>query len=164
MPITDVLTRNATEFPDDVALVEVIPTEDDAKNRVTWKDYSLIERGTEDSLRSEMTWKEFDQKANRFANFLLSRGVKKGDKVATGIVDYYIEHLACGIASIINIFQPEIICIGGGICNERGYLLDPLNELVAREQYTRENPKKSKIVVAELGNDAGIIGAACLGL
>ena len=79
-------------------------------------------------------------------------------------VDYYIEHLACGIASIINIFQPEIICIGGGICNERGYLLDPLNELVEREQYTRENPQKSKIVVAELGNDAGIIGAACLGM
>ena len=82
MPITDVLTKNAIEFPDDVALVEVVPTEDDAKNRVTWKDYSLIERGTEDSLRSEMTWKEFDQKANRFANFLLSRGVKKGDKIA----------------------------------------------------------------------------------
>ncbi len=90
--------------------------------------------------------------------------MKKGDKVAAGIVDYYIEHLACGIASIINIFQPEIICIGGGICNERGYLLDPLNELVEREQYTRENPQKSKIVVAELGNDAGIIGAACLGM
>ena len=54
-------------------------------------------------------------------------------------------------------------CIGGGICNERGYLLDPLNELVEREQYTRENAQKSKIVVAELGNDAGIIGAAWLG-
>ncbi|MBE6655405.1 MAG: ROK family protein [Ruminococcaceae bacterium] len=90
--------------------------------------------------------------------------MKKGDKVAADVVDYYIEHLACGIASIINIFQPEIICIGGGICNEKGYLLDPLNALVEREQYTRENPQKCKIVVAELGNDAGIIGAACLGL
>ncbi|MBO4979502.1 MAG: AMP-binding protein, partial [Clostridia bacterium] len=82
MPITDILTKNAVEFPDDVALVEVIPNDDGAKNRVTWKDYSLIERGTVDSLRSEMTWKEFDQKANRFANLLLSRGVKKGDKIA----------------------------------------------------------------------------------
>ena len=90
--------------------------------------------------------------------------MKKGDKIAAGIVDYYIEHLACGIANIINIFQPEIICIGGGICNERGYLLDPLNELVEREQYTRGYPHRAKIVVAELGNDAGIIGAACLGL
>ena len=90
--------------------------------------------------------------------------MKKGDKIASGVVDYYIEHLACGIASIINIFQPDIICIGGGICNEKGYLLDPLNELVEREQYTRANPVKCKIAVAELGNDAGIIGAACLGL
>ena len=90
--------------------------------------------------------------------------MKKGDKVAAGVVDYYIEHLACGMASIINIFQPDIICVGGGICNEKGYLLDPLNKLVEREQYTRENPEKCKIVVAELGNDAGIIGAACLGL
>ena len=82
MPITDILTRNATEFPDDVALVELVPVEDSEKKRVTWKDYSLIERGNEDSLRSEMTWKEFDEKANRFANLLLSRGVKKGDKIA----------------------------------------------------------------------------------
>ena len=82
MPITDVLTKNATEFPNDVALVEIIPSDEGVKSRVTWKDYSLIERGTVDSLRSEMTWKEFDQKANRFANLLLSRGVKKGDKIA----------------------------------------------------------------------------------
>ena len=79
--------------------------------------------------------------------------MKKGDKIASGIVDYYIEHLASGIASIINIFQPEIICIGGGICNERGYLLDPLNELVEREQYTRENAQKSK----NEGNDPFIL-------
>jgi len=82
MLITDILTKNAAEFPNDVALVEIIPSEDGAKNRVTWKDYSLIERGTDDSFRSEMTWKEFDQKANRFANLLLARGVKKGDKIA----------------------------------------------------------------------------------
>lgn len=90
--------------------------------------------------------------------------MKKGDKIAKGVVDYYIEHLACGITNIINIFQPEIICIGGGICNEKNYLIDPLGALVEREQYTRENSKKCKIVIAELGNDAGIIGAACLGL
>ena len=54
MPITDILTKNATQFPDDVALVELVPMEDSEKKRVTWKDYSLIERGNEDSLRSEM--------------------------------------------------------------------------------------------------------------
>ena len=90
--------------------------------------------------------------------------MKKGDKVASAVVDYYIDHLACGIATIINVFQPEILCIGGGICNEREHLLTPLTASVDREQYTRDNTRKTKIVIAELGNDAGIIGAACLGL
>ncbi len=90
--------------------------------------------------------------------------MKKGDKVASSVVDYYIDHLACGIATIINVFQPEILCIGGGICNEREHLLTPLTASVDREQYTRDNKRKTKIVIAELGNDAGIIGAACLGL
>ncbi len=90
--------------------------------------------------------------------------MKKGDKVAADIVDYYISHLACGITNLINVFQPEIICIGGGICNERDHLLKPLCEMISSEQYTRYDPKKTKIVIAELGNDAGILGAACLGL
>lgn len=81
MPIIDYLVRNAKEYKDEVALVEVVPKSDNTSH-VTWKDYSLIERGTEESLRTEMTWGEFDQKANRFANLLLARGVKKGDKVA----------------------------------------------------------------------------------
>lgn len=89
---------------------------------------------------------------------------KQGDAIGTMVVDYYIDHLACGIANIINIFQPEILCIGGGICNERENLLAPLMEKVLYEQYTRDNPKKTRVVIAELGNDAGIIGAACLGL
>ena len=89
---------------------------------------------------------------------------KQGDAIGTMVVEYYIDHLACGIANIINIFQPEILCIGGGICNERDNLLIPLVEKVLCEQYTRDNPKKTQIVIAELGNDAGIIGAACLGL
>ena len=92
--------------------------------------------------------------------------MKKGDKIAAGVVDYYIEHLACGIANMINVFQPDILCIGGGICNEKDYLLTPLKAILDREQYTRGNEpaKKAKIVIAELGNDAGIIGAASLGL
>ena len=90
--------------------------------------------------------------------------MKKGDKVAASVVDYYIDCLACGIANIVNIFQPDILCIGGGICNERENLLTPLTAVVDREQYTRDSDCKTKIVIAELGNDAGIIGAASLGL
>ena len=81
MPITEYLVNNAKNFKDDVALVEINP-EVEEKNRVTWREYSLIEPSNTNSLRTEMTWGEFDKKANRFANLLLSRGIKKGDRVA----------------------------------------------------------------------------------
>ena len=81
MPITEYLVNNAKHFKDDVALVEINP-EVEEKNRVTWREYSLIEPSNSNSLRKEMTWGEFDKKANRFANLLLSRGIKKGDRVA----------------------------------------------------------------------------------
>ena len=81
MPITELLTRNATYFKNDVALVEINP-EVSGVPRVTWREYSLIESSREGAFRKQMTWGEFDIKANRFANLLLTRGIKKGDKVA----------------------------------------------------------------------------------
>ena len=89
--------------------------------------------------------------------------MKKGDTAGKEIVDKYIFYLAEGITNMINIFQPEVLSIGGGVCNEKEYLTKPLIELVTRDQYTRTNPNKTKIVTAVLGNDAGIIGAAGLG-
>lgn len=90
--------------------------------------------------------------------------MRQGDPYAKDVVKMYIEYLACGIANIINIFQPEILCIGGGVCNEGDPLLLPMLELVDREQYTRDSKNKTHIRIAELGNDAGIIGAAALGM
>ena len=78
--ITEILERNAREWGDDVALVE-IDTPDDGKRR-TWKESELVESVPDRGFRVEMTWREFDEKANRFANFLQSRGFRKGDKVA----------------------------------------------------------------------------------
>jgi len=79
--ITEILERNAREWPDDVALVEINPQELESRH-TTWREYSLIESSPIEAFRSEMTWREFDEKANRFANLLLSRGYKRGDKVA----------------------------------------------------------------------------------
>ncbi len=79
--ITEILDRNAAEWPNDVALVEINPQEASEKRR-TWREYSLIEASREDAFRSDITWKEFCEQSNRFANFLLSRGFKKGDKIA----------------------------------------------------------------------------------
>ncbi|MBO4467999.1 MAG: acyl--CoA ligase [Clostridia bacterium] len=81
MPITEILEKNASLYPDDVALVEINPRSDD-KKKVTWREYSLIETSTIDSFRSEITWGEFNKRSNRIANLLLSRGIKKGEKVA----------------------------------------------------------------------------------
>ncbi len=89
--------------------------------------------------------------------------MRAGDKPAKDVVDKYIKYLAAGITNTINIFQPDILCIGGGVCNEGDPLLLPMKELVAKEVYTRNSPKNCEIVIAKLGNDAGIIGAAFLG-
>ena len=89
--------------------------------------------------------------------------MRAGDKYAKAVVDKYIKYLAAGITNTINIFQPDILCIGGGVCNEGDPLLLPMKERVAKEVYTRNSPKNTEIVIAKLGNDAGIIGAAFLG-
>lgn len=81
MPITEILVKNATDYGNDVALVEINPRQD-LDTKMTWKEYSLIESDINGPFRTEMTWKEFDEKANQVANLLLTRGVKKGDKVA----------------------------------------------------------------------------------
>ncbi len=90
--------------------------------------------------------------------------MRMGDTTAKNVIDKYIRYLACGITNTINIFQPDILCIGGGVCNEGDPLLIPLKELVEKEVYTKNSPKNTEIVIAQLGNDAGIIGAAFLGL
>ena len=81
MPITDYLERNHREYGDEVALIELNPEQKETR-RISWKEYSLIQQTDDQPYRREITWKVFDEKANRMANMLLSRGVKRGDKVA----------------------------------------------------------------------------------
>lgn len=90
--------------------------------------------------------------------------MRMGCEIAKDVCDKYIKYLALGITNMINIFQPDVLCIGGGVCNEGDELLVPVKEIVSKEVYTRNSPKNTKIVIATLGNDAGIIGAAFLGL
>lgn len=84
---------------------------------------------------------------------------KQGDAAAKTVVDNYIRYVADGLVSILNIFQPERICVGGGISKEGDYLMDPLKELVYKDDFNRHMPK-TVIETASLFNDAGIIGAA----
>lgn len=81
MPITEILEENCRKYGSDTALVEINPEIKETR-RVTWKEYELIEPNPTTHYRREITWNVFNEKANRFANMLLDRGIKKGDKVA----------------------------------------------------------------------------------
>ena len=88
--------------------------------------------------------------------------MRAGDAAGKAVVDRYIYYIAVGLINMINIFQPEILCVGGGICKEGETLLAPLRKYIDAEQFSKFSEKKTKLCVAALGNDAGIIGAAGL--
>lgn len=90
-------------------------------------------------------------------------GLRAGDETAKAVVSGYCEYVACGLTNIINIFQPDVLCIGGGISKEGETLVAPIREYVEKERYSKNVDKQTIIKAAELGNDAGIIGAAFLG-
>ena len=89
--------------------------------------------------------------------------LRAGDETGKKVVDQYIWYLACGLINIVNLFQPEVLCIGGGICKEGDTLLRPLADILKKEHYSHYTIRQSRLCVATLGNDAGIIGAALLG-
>jgi glucokinase len=78
------------------------------------------------------------------------------------VVKTFIDYLACGLVNMVNIFQPEILCIGGGISGEGQTLIDLIEKQVYIEQYGSGIVRSTKLKIAELGNDAGIVGAALL--
>lgn len=88
--------------------------------------------------------------------------MKLGDDEARDVVNEYVMYLANGIASIINIFQPEVLSIGGGISGEGDLLLELVEPLVRSQQYGPGLVPLTRLCIAELGNNAGIMGAANL--
>ncbi len=109
-----------------------------------------------DSLLHKVAEKEGVNGKTAFA------AARMGDKAAQAVVDDYIGHLACGIVNIINMLQPSILCIGGGISNEGDGLIVPLKKRVEEEIFTQSSGPSTEIRIAKLGNDAGLIGAANL--
>lgn len=89
---------------------------------------------------------------------------RKDDIAGQEVVKNYIEYIAEGLIDIVNVFRPEVIIIGGGICNEGDYLLNPLKDYVNKYSYGGKLNPQQEIVTAQLGNDAGIIGAAFNGI
>lgn len=86
-----------------------------------------------------------------------------GDSAAKDVIERYVFYVAEGVVDIINSFRPQVVAIGGGICRQGDRLLTPIKEHVAKYSYGAEYIEPPKVVIAKLGNDAGIIGAAFLG-
>lgn len=133
-----------------------------------WESYAsataLISQ-TREMMRHEqdsIMWSLCDDDLNKVTGRTAFDGMRAGDAAAKKVVDRYIYYVACGLINAINIFQPEIICIGGGISHEGETLLEPLRRHIKRERYSMYSKTQTKICIAQLGNDAGIIGAALL--
>lgn len=89
---------------------------------------------------------------------------KRGDTAAIAVVDAYTTTVAAGIAGFVNVFRPEIVLIGGGVSAQGAALIDPIREKLSRFTFASERLPAPTVAVAMLGNDAGIIGAACMDL
>ena len=89
--------------------------------------------------------------------------MKQGDKVAAQVVDQYTDYLADGLANAINTFMPEVLVVGGGVCGEGDPLLIPMREKTMSRPYFGPGVPKTRIALAQMGNDAGIVGAAMMG-
>lgn len=111
-----------------------------------------------------LIWKMIDGNIDNVSGRTAFEAMRQGDKTAKEIVDVYIKAIAAGLVDVINIIQPEVLCIGGGISKEGDTLLLPIREIVSREMFARHCDVKTEVRIAKLNNDAGIIGAALLGM
>lgn len=137
--------------------------------RGCWEQYSsatalkrmtreAMERHPESKLWELCHW-DLEQVSGKTA----FQAMNLGDETGRQVTDTYLSYLADGLANAINIFSPELICLGGGIANERKENLQyPLQELVAQRTKVRQGAQYTRFVKAQLGNDAGIVGAALL--
>lgn len=133
-----------------------------------WEAYAsataLVRQSKQAMIRYPKTvmWQLCDGDINKVNGRTAFDAMRQGDEAGKMVVDKYINYIAVGISNVINIFQPEVLCIGGGISKEGNTLTDPINSFVSGENYARTSANRTVIKTASLGNDAGIIGAAYL--
>lgn len=125
---------------------------------------ALIKRTREEMERhpDSLLWQAAGGSLDRVEGRTAFTAMAQGDAIARAVVEEYTNYLGCGVASLINILQPEVVCIGGGVSNAGETLLAPVRAIVDREDYARSSLNRARVVRAQLGNDAGIIGAALL--
>ena len=132
----------------------------------TYASATALKQQAIDAVKNDkdtIMYKVVNGDINRIEARLVFNCAKQNDKLAVRVVDKYVTYLSFGIENLINILQPDVIVIGGGISNAGEYLLEKINDLI-KDSYemARDLDKRTKIELAKLGNDAGIIGAAFL--
>ena len=133
-----------------------------------WEKYAsataLVSQAVEamQNNKTSLLWKTCDGDLNKVEGKTIFDALDLGDATAKKVVDRYLYYVSVGIGNIINALQPEIICVGGGISGQGEKILRPIRGFVAEERYSVHSNKQTIILPAQLGNDAGIIGAALL--
>jgi len=133
-----------------------------------WEAYAsataLINQTKQAMIRypESLMWDLCDKNLDNVSGKTAFDAMEQGDDAAKYVVDRYIEYIAVGIANVVNAFQPDMVCIGGGVSKQGDVLIKPIKKFVNGENFARNITKDVVIKTATLGNDAGIIGAAYL--
>lgn len=112
--------------------------------------------------KESLLWKYCDFNLDNVNGKVAFDCAKLNDKTAIEVVNKYISYLSYGILNFCNIFRPEVIILGGGISNQKENLIVPIKKILKENNYGYKNTPEVDVLIAKLGNDAGIIGAACL--
>lgn len=135
--------------------------------RGCWEQYGSatalirLTRQEMEASRDSVLWELCQGDSSKVNGRTVFDGVLRGDAASSRVLDTYLHGLSVGLINLINILQPEVICLGGGISNaEEALLLNPLRELVNQGVFDKKNP--TRLERASLGNDAGVVGAALL--
>ncbi len=138
--------------------------------RGCWEAYASVSgliKLTKQEMIADKTsamWDECGGDIDKVNGLTSFNAMRKNDPAGMYVVRSYIKSIAVGIVDVINILQPEVLCIGGGISKEGDTILLPVREMVKSELFSRKSDASTEIRMASLGNDAGIIGAALLGI
>lgn len=134
-----------------------------------WECYASATALIRDSKRAaeknpaSLLAKNIEANGGRSNGKLVFDTAKEGDETAQKVIDNYIKYISEGIIDMINIFQPSVIAIGGGISRQGDNLLNPIKEYIKGKTYGGAYITPCELTIARLGNDAGIVGAAFLG-
>ena len=111
--------------------------------------------------RDSLLWQLCEGDKSKVQGRTPFQAARQGDEAARRVLYSYRSGVAIGLINLVNILQPEVICMGGGVSNaDDDLLLDPVRELVRQGSFDKTMP--TRLVRASLGNDAGVVGAAML--